>query len=329
MGYFEQVYLDKIDFNNREYIYRTDFNQNDLVDSIDKEGLLHPILLREDGNAGYVILSGYRRALAHKELNKKELYAHIFKNDELADEHFLRISIAENTKRQNLEPIEIANALVKIKDKLALSLKELGEQFGEAFGIGSSAKNIEKYLKLNLLDKNIKEKISTGAIKPDVGFKVAEIDDPEDRSAVASFVSENEKISKANLNDIIENAKKLKIDNELKSYKDIFQNKQFDNVLENTEQPNRLESFIQQLNREADPEKANKNEIIQSNIDRLQDLAKEDSSDFKGKISIKKKNINQPTVNVNLTISSIIDLKAILELLQGQGGKLLEEIINP
>src|SRR5271169_862518 len=106
MSYYKKVSLDQIDFRNRKYNFRTNFDKNDLTNSIKNEGLLHPILLHEDGRGGYIVIAGYRRALAYRDMKSVQIDAHIFSKDELPEDKLLRMAIAENVKRENLEPIE-------------------------------------------------------------------------------------------------------------------------------------------------------------------------------------------------------------------------------
>ncbi len=329
MGYFKLIPLDHIDFSNHKYFFRRNLTKDDLKKSIEREGLLHPILLQKVHEDQYIIVSGYRRATACKELNMDRVNGYIFDQDEFSEGNFLRIAIAENTKRKDLEPVEIAHALLRLQESLKLTTKQLAEQFGDVFGIGASAKKIENYLKLNLLEDRLKDKINSGQIKTDIAFKVAQIDDPTDREEMEKLILENDGISKNHLQQIIENAKKLKIDNEMDSFREVFQKKGLTQAIQNKELPNRIQSFVHQLNREANPEKSRLADRIQQKIETIYELSQTKPTEFKGKILIKKKKVDRSGVDISLTIDSSEGLSAIIRLFQGTGGELLKEIIEP
>ncbi len=329
MGFFKLIPLDQVDFTNHKYIFRRNLTKNGLKKSIENEGLLHPILLQKVNENKYIIVSGYRRALACQELNMNQVNGYIFDQDEFSEGNFLRIAIAENTKRKDLEPVEIAHALLRLQESLKLTTKQLAEQFGDVFGIGSSARKIENYLKLNLLEDKLKDKINSGQIKADIALKVAQIDDSADREEMEHFVLENEGITKNHLQQIIENAKKLKIDNEMGSFREVFQKKGLTQAIQNKELPNRIQSFVHQLNREANPEKSRLADVIQKKIDAIYALTQAKPTEFKGKMLIKKKKVDRSGVDISLTIDNSEELMAIIRLFQGEGGELLKDVIEP
>jgi ParB family chromosome partitioning protein len=81
-----------------------------LKKSIQKLGLLHPIIISEDNR----LLAGYRRLSAMKELGYKTISAIIKTNLTELDE--LDIEIEENWRRRNLTPYEMDIALAKRKE---------------------------------------------------------------------------------------------------------------------------------------------------------------------------------------------------------------------
>jgi len=126
----------------------------ELAQSIDRNGLLHPLVLLKKNNGRYKILCGYRRYQALKRLGKHEVEAKVYQESDFAVEDFFNISLAENTKRRNLNPIEIGNFLESAASSLGLNNAELAEQFGATLGIGKpgqkvSHSTIHKYRKVN------------------------------------------------------------------------------------------------------------------------------------------------------------------------------------
>ena len=168
MSLVRNIDIGSIDSNSAEdlqYIFRLQGDSryvelmresyiDELAQSIDKNGLLHPLVLLKKNNGRYKILCGYRRFQAMKRLNKTQIEAKVYQEDDFAVEDFFNISLAENTKRRNLNPIEIGNFLESASAALGLNNAELAEQFGATLGIGKpgqkvSHSTIHKYRKVN------------------------------------------------------------------------------------------------------------------------------------------------------------------------------------
>jgi len=168
MSLVRNVDIESIDSNSAEdlqFIFRLQGDSRygelmresyieELAQSIDKNGLLHPLVLLKKKNGRYKILCGYRRFQALKRLNKDQVEAKVYQESDFAVEDFFNISLAENTKRRNLNPIEIGNFLESASSALGLNNAELAEQFGETLGIGKpgqkvSHSTVHKYRKVN------------------------------------------------------------------------------------------------------------------------------------------------------------------------------------
>jgi len=127
---------------------------DELAGSIERNGLLHPLVLLKKNDGRYKILCGFRRFQALKRLNRPLVEAKIYQESDFSTEDFFNISLAENTKRRNLNPIEIGNFLESASGTLGLNNAELAEQFGGTLGIGKpgqkvSHSTVHKYRKVN------------------------------------------------------------------------------------------------------------------------------------------------------------------------------------
>ncbi len=81
-----------------------------VADSIARIGLLHsPVLLRAD--SGYQIISGFRRIMAYRALERNEIEARILEPD-TDKKDCINIAIADNSMQRPLNPIEASRALV-------------------------------------------------------------------------------------------------------------------------------------------------------------------------------------------------------------------------
>ena len=99
-----------------------------LAKSIKDNGLIEPIIFRIDENNNKFIVAGARRWQATKDIGAETIKA-IFTDSE---DYFL-MAYTENANRDNLHPIDDAEALKKIKEEMNLTHKELGAMFGKKY----------------------------------------------------------------------------------------------------------------------------------------------------------------------------------------------------
>lgn len=132
----------------------------ELKGSIKKHGIIQPIVVRKMAN-GYEIVAGERRLKAAKEIGLKKIPV-IIKS--INNEKSLEIALVENIQREDLDPVEQANAFKRLADEFNLTQQELAEATGKSRALVT---NTIRLLKLNPeIQKNISErKISFGHAK--------------------------------------------------------------------------------------------------------------------------------------------------------------------
>ncbi|MBA7609995.1 Stage 0 sporulation protein J [subsurface metagenome] len=164
---------------------RKDFNKEkmeELKGSIKKHGIIQPIVVRKMAN-GYEIVAGERRLKAAKEIGLKNIPA-IIKS--FNNEKSLEIALVENIQREDLNPVEQANAFKRLIDEFNLTQQELAEVTGKSRALVT---NTIRLLKLNPeIQKNISEgKISFGHAK-----LLLSIEDEEVQKAVCDRIMAND-----------------------------------------------------------------------------------------------------------------------------------------
>ena len=154
----------------------------ELKGSIKKHGIIQPIVVRKMAN-GYEIVAGERRLKAAKEIGLKKIPA-IIKS--INNEKSLEIALVENIQREDLNPVEQANAFKRLIDEFKLTQQELAEVTGKS---RSLVTNTIRLLKLNPeIQKNISEgKISFGHAK-----LLLSIEDEEVQKAVCERIIIND-----------------------------------------------------------------------------------------------------------------------------------------
>ena len=105
----------------------------ELSESISKVGLIQPILVRPKKDSGsketFEIVAGERRYRAAKLADLKQVPVII---KDLSDIEVLEVSIIENIQRENLSPIEEAQAFSRLVDEFALSHQQIAERVSKS-----------------------------------------------------------------------------------------------------------------------------------------------------------------------------------------------------
>ena len=164
--------------SDRQYIFRiiqdTDLEIKKLADDIKKNKLIHPLVLLQKKDGKYLLLCGYRRFQALRLLGEKWIEAKIYQEGDLSEEEFMHISLSENTKRRNLNPIDIGAFLQAAQNRLKLSLRDLAVKYGNTLEIGTSHGSIQKYIKLNKIrEKGESQDLISDVLNGKIQFGVA------------------------------------------------------------------------------------------------------------------------------------------------------------
>src|SRR5260370_25157655 len=99
----------------------------ELANSIHAMGVIQPIVVRPSGSR-YQLVAGERRWRAAKLAGLETIPAVI---KEIPDDRLLEITLVENIKREDLNPIETALAFDRLAHELNLSHEQIGERTGK------------------------------------------------------------------------------------------------------------------------------------------------------------------------------------------------------
>lgn len=129
-----------------------------LIDSIKVKGVIQPLVIRPlviDGRHIYEIIAGERRWRAARTLGLEKVPVVIKECD---DREALETAIIENVQRDDLTPIEEADAYHRLMHEFGYTQEEL------ARSIGKSRSHVANMLRLMSLPENIKDLINEGKI---------------------------------------------------------------------------------------------------------------------------------------------------------------------
>ena len=129
---------------------RRDFDEEglrELADSFETNGILQPLIVRVNGS-GYTIIAGERRFRAARLANLEEVPVLLM--DDVNDVQMLELALVENIQRENLNPIETAEAYRRLIDECGLTQNEMAAK------VGKSRAAVANVLRLNGLPDSIK-----------------------------------------------------------------------------------------------------------------------------------------------------------------------------
>ncbi|MGG0656098.1 ParB/RepB/Spo0J family partition protein [Rummeliibacillus pycnus] len=126
----------------------------ELAQSIREHGILQPIILRRK-DSKYEIVVGERRFRAAKLANLTEVPAVI---RDLNDTQMMELAILENLQREDLTPIEEAEAYHSLIEHLNLTQEELSKR------LGKSRPHIANHVRLLTLPKEIQKLVNEGKL---------------------------------------------------------------------------------------------------------------------------------------------------------------------
>ena len=102
----------------------------ELADSIKSQGIIQPLLVRPQGGENtYQIVAGERRWRAAQLAGLKEVPVYV---RQLSDKEVMAAALIENLQREDLNPIEEAEALQALRDALELTQEELASRLGKS-----------------------------------------------------------------------------------------------------------------------------------------------------------------------------------------------------
>lgn len=138
----------------------------ELAESIKINGVFQPIIVRQSVN-GYEIISGERRYRASK-LAKKKTVPGIVR--EMEESEMMEIAVIENLQREDLNPLEEAQAYEMLQKNLGLTQEQVSKR------LGKSRPYIANYLRLLTLPARTKTllqdgKLSMGQARTLLGLK--------------------------------------------------------------------------------------------------------------------------------------------------------------
>lgn len=126
----------------------------ELATSIKEHGIIQPLVARQEGDK-YTLVSGERRWRAARQAGLSKVPVVI---RQLGNEQLMMLALIENLQRENLNPIEEAEAFQRLIDEFSLTQEELAQT------LGKSRPSIANSLRLLALPEEIRQGVSRETI---------------------------------------------------------------------------------------------------------------------------------------------------------------------
>lgn len=175
---------------------RHDFNEEELQElsaSIKLHGILQPLLVRPIDGGKYEIVVGERRYRAAKVAGLKKLPVII---KDLTDKESFELAIIENVQRDDLNPIEEAEAYQRLVDEFGLTQIEVADR------VGKDRVTISNAIRLLKLPKEVLALVQDGSLSAGHAKAILAVKEPSVQKNLAKKVID-ENLSVRRLEDIV------------------------------------------------------------------------------------------------------------------------------
>ncbi len=169
--------IDRIRANRKQPRQRFDEEALEaLARSLKSEGVLQPVLVRPLPDGRFELVAGERRWRAAQRAGVMKLPAVV---REVPDDKLLEIALIENLQRENLNPIEEAQAYQTLLDTLGLKQQEIADR------VGKQRATVANTLRLLSLSGPVQERIKKGEISMGQGRALATLSDAREQERLA------------------------------------------------------------------------------------------------------------------------------------------------
>lgn len=176
--------IDLKDIRSNPYQPRKTFNEEtlqELAASIKEHGIIEPIIVKKSIK-GYELVAGERRTKAAKIAGLEKIPAIV---KDFNDQEMMEIALLENIQREDLNPIEEANAYQKIIELSGMTQEEFAKKFGK------SRSHVTNMLGLLSLPESVKELVEKKEISMGHARALSKLEDDNKIKELANKVVKN------------------------------------------------------------------------------------------------------------------------------------------
>ena len=149
-----------------------------LAESIREHGIIQPLVVKET-DTGYELIAGERRWRAAQKAGLHEVPVVIKETD---PNRQLELALIENIQRENLNPLEEAEAYRQLMEEFGLSQEEIGQR------VGKDRSTIANLLRILKLPEGIREKMLEGHLSLGQAKCLLSLDSPREQVELAELI---------------------------------------------------------------------------------------------------------------------------------------------
>jgi len=150
----------------------------ELAESIKEKGILEPLIVRRT-DEGYELIVGERRWRAAQKAGMKEVPVMV---KEVKGKEAFEISLIENLQREDLNPIEAAEAFKHLIDEFNLSQEDLSKR------IGKDRSTITNILRLLKLPSEVRNQLLQNRITSGHARAILSLEDKEKQKELCALI---------------------------------------------------------------------------------------------------------------------------------------------
>lgn len=128
----------------------------ELAESIKAQGIVQPIVVRAVSDGRYEIIAGERRWRAAQRAGLDDVPAIV---KDIPDEAAMAMALIENIQREDLNPLEEANAVKRLIDEFGMTHQQAGD------AVGRSRTAVSNLLRLLDLSPSVKPHLESGELE--------------------------------------------------------------------------------------------------------------------------------------------------------------------
>ena len=184
VGSLAHIPLDRISAN--PYQPRKIFNEqtlDDLARSVREHGIVQPIVVTRTADNRYRLIAGERRFRAAQKAGLNTVPAVI--KDLQKEGDALQIALIENIQREDLNPIEEANAYHQLHDEFGLTQEEISRR------VGKERSTVANFLRLLKLPDTVKQRLASGQLSMGHARALLSLDSPKKQEQLADRIVRN------------------------------------------------------------------------------------------------------------------------------------------
>ncbi|MBN1211385.1 MAG: ParB/RepB/Spo0J family partition protein [candidate division Zixibacteria bacterium] len=180
---YKMVPLDRITPNPMQP--RRDFNEErlrELADSFRQNGVMQPLVVKKT-DSGFAVVAGERRLRAAKIAGLEKIPVVVL--EEIDNARMLEMALVENIQRENLNPLELAEAYCRLIEECHLTQNQLAER------VGKSRAAVANQLRLLTLPESVKELLGAGKLTEGHARALLAVGSEKEMLALAGRIIDN------------------------------------------------------------------------------------------------------------------------------------------